>query len=377
MDSIGEKLKATREAKKLSIREVANETNIAPTYIEALEKEDFDKFPSETYIIGFLRAYSELLKLNEEEMIQLYKGYKIGESATPIEELTRPTKSPFMIQLMTIYDNYRNYIFAGAAAIVSILFIWGIWSMTGSNMDLDSDAAAKMKKEMEQNQNSNIRKVKNIQLSNNKGNVYVYKGEAVQFLVDNKEVVFSVKEITPEKTVVTLQNYEKEQALELNKQAVIVLNGLPREVLLTLKGQTESSANIMIELGNPLEVQAVATDPDSNMKPLTEGDNTKVIAQSNKNLKITFEVKFVQKSFIEVYLDGNRKQKGFMPAGAEERWEASESIQLKIGNAGGINAKINGKDYVFGRQGQVANKIITWKKDPANPNVYHLEVRDW
>ncbi len=377
MESIGEKLRATREAKKLSIREVANETNIAPTYIEALENEDFDKFPSETYIIGFLRGYSELLKLNVEEMIQLYKGYKIGESATPIEELTRPTRSPWMIKLMTFYDNYRNYIFAGAAALVSILFIWGIWSITGSNMDINSEEASKMQKELETSKNSNIRKVNNIPLSNDKGSVYLYKGEAVQFLVDTKEVVFFVKEITENKITVTLQNYEKDVTLELNQQATVVLNGTPREVLLTLRALTESRANIMIELGKPLTVEAPVVDQNNNARPVTEGDNTSVIAQSNKSLKITFEVKFTQKSFIEVYLDGNKKLKGFMPAGTEQKWEASESIQLKIGNAGGISAKINGKEYVFGRQGQVANKIITWKKDPSNPNMYHIEVRDW
>ena len=58
MDSIGEKLRFTREAKKLTIKDVVKETNISPTYIEALEEEDFDRFPSETYLIGFLRAYS-------------------------------------------------------------------------------------------------------------------------------------------------------------------------------------------------------------------------------------------------------------------------------------------------------------------------------
>lgn len=377
MDSVGEKLKATREAKKLSIKEVASETNIASIYIEALENEDFDKFPSETYIIGFLRSYSELLKLNVEEMIQLYKGYKIGESATPIEELTRPTRSPWMTRLITLYDNYRNYIFAGAAVLVSLLLIWGIWSISGSNMGLDSETADRMKKELEQSQNSNIRKVNNIQLTNDKGSVYLYKGEAVQFLVDTKEVVFFVKDIADNKITVTMQNYEKDVTLELNQQVLVVLNGISREVLLTLRALTENRANIMIELGKAIVVEVPVVEQNNDATPLNEGDNTSVIAQSNKNLKIVFEVKFIQKSFIEVYLDGNRKVKGFMPAGMEQRWEASESIQLKIGNAGGIKARINDKEYVFGRQGQVANKVITWKKDPANPNLYHLEVRDW
>ena len=136
----------------------------------------------------------------------------------------------------------------------------------------------------------------------------------------------------------------------------------------------------MIDLGRDLKAEmnaAAALTGNTDVKPLTEGDNTKVIAQSNKSLKIVFEVKFIQKSFIEIYLDGNRKQRGFMPAGSVERWEASEYIQMKIGNAGGIKSTINGKEFVFGKPGQVANKIITWKKDVTNPNLYHIDVKDW
>ena len=96
MNSIGEKLRAAREAKRLTIKDVVKDTNINPLYIDALEEEDFDKFPSETYIIGFLRSYTEYLKLDTDEIIQAYKGYKIGESITPIEELTKPTKPSFL-----------------------------------------------------------------------------------------------------------------------------------------------------------------------------------------------------------------------------------------------------------------------------------------
>ena len=74
MDSIGEKLRAAREAKRLTIKDVVKDTNINPLYIDALEEEDFEKFPSETYIIGFLRSYTEYLKLDTDEIIQSYKG---------------------------------------------------------------------------------------------------------------------------------------------------------------------------------------------------------------------------------------------------------------------------------------------------------------
>ena len=382
MESIGEKLRHTRETKKLTIKTVAQDTNMAPTYIEALEEEDFDKFPGETYIVGFLKTYSEYLKLNPDDMVMQYKNYKIGESATPLEELTRPTKSQFVINIISFYERYRNMVFFGGVALLSLLIIWGLWMVNRSDVKIsESDSVSKIRKNYQESQNSNIKNIKSLQLSNDKGFTLVYQGEAVQFLVDTKEVVFLLKEIRDNKVTVNFLNNDKDILMEIDKQVAVTLNGCPREVLITLKGLTESRAKVMIELGRDLKAEinaaAAANTENTGVKPLTEGDNTKVIAQSNKNLKIVFEVKFIQRSFIEIYLDGNRKQRGFMPAGSVERWEASEYIQIKIGNAGGIQSTINGKEFVFGKPGQVANKIITWKKDVTNPNIYHIDVKDW
>ncbi|HPS85749.1 MAG TPA: DUF4115 domain-containing protein [Spirochaetota bacterium] len=381
MESIGDRLKQAREAKKLTIKNVAQDTNMAPTYIEALEVEDFDKFPGETYIIGFLKTYSEYLKLDPEEMVMLYKGYKIGESATPLEELTRPTKSQFVINALALYERYRNLVFFGGVALLSLLIIWGVWAMNRSDVSIDeSDSVSQIKKNYEESQNSSIKNIKSLQLSNDKGFTLVYKGEAVQFLVENKEVVFLLKEIGDNKVTVNFLNNDKDIVMEMDKQIPVTVAECPREILLTLKGLTESRAKVMIDLGRDLKAEmnaAAAVNGNNDVKPVTEGDNTQVIAQSNKSLKIVFEVKFIQKSFIEIYLDGNRKQRGFMPAGSVERWEASEYIQMKIGNAGGIKSTINGKEFVFGKPGQVANKIITWKKDVTNPNLYHIDVKDW
>ena len=377
MESIGEKLKSVRESRKISIKEVAADTNISSIYIEALEDEDFDKFPGETYVIGFLKSYSEYLKLDAEEIIMLYKGYKIGESATPIEELTRPTKPSMVLALGNFFDMYKNLFFYAGVALVSLIVVWGIWSLTRSDVKVyDSDSLSKIKKEYEEKQNSRISNIRNLQLSGEKGFTLLYAGEAALFLVENKEVVFLLKEVQERNVVISFMDDSSEITLELDQDMPVTLAGCSRELIITLKGLTESRAKIMVSLGKKLDVQEKVVEEDDSIEPV-DGDNTKVIAQSNKSLKIIFEVRFVQKSFLEIYLDGNLKQRGFMPAGSNQRWEASEYIQVKIGNAGGINAKINGKDFSFGKTGQVANKVITWKKDVQNPNLYHIDVKDW
>ena len=78
MESIGEKLKTSREAKALSIDQIARDTNIAKRYILALEHEDFEIFPGEPYLLGFLRNYSDYLGLDANEMIALYRFQDTG-----------------------------------------------------------------------------------------------------------------------------------------------------------------------------------------------------------------------------------------------------------------------------------------------------------
>lgn len=377
MESIGEKLKSTREAKKLTLKDVVKDTNISPTYLEALEEEEFDKFPSETYLIGFLRNYSEYLKLDSDEIIQAYKGYKIGESVTPLEELTRPTRPSFSMIFSNIFNQYRNtFYIVGVIVFVIILFL-GVRKIFVSDVDVSGgESLDKIKNEYTgTDSDKQIEDIRTLQLSNDRGFILVYKNEAVQFLVENKEVVFLLSDIADNKVVLEILPERVKQVLEMEVPHEILVHDCPRKITFTLKGLTENRAKIMVMLGESLG-KPVVEKPDETAA-VEKQPSSSVIAKSKSNLKIVFEAVFTQKSFIEVYLDGNLKIRGFMPAGSRERWEAVEYIQVKIGNAGGINTTINGKDYIFGKSGQVANKVIRWKRDLNNPNLYHIDVKDW
>jgi cytoskeletal protein RodZ len=62
--TIGEMLRAAREAKKLSVEQVTQETKISTQTVRALEQDDFGAFSSETYLKGFLRTYASFLGLD-------------------------------------------------------------------------------------------------------------------------------------------------------------------------------------------------------------------------------------------------------------------------------------------------------------------------
>lgn len=376
MESIGEKLTTAREAKKLTQKEVAKETNITLMYIEALENEEFDKFPGETYVTGFLRSYADYLKLDADEIVQHYKAYKIGESATPLEELTKPTKTPLVMNLNTWFNQYRNIAVIAGGILGVVLVVWLFTSLFSSRVKIDGDDSLKnIKKEYNKSkQNLGIDNIRNLQLTNDSGYILLYKNEAAQFLVDNKEVLLLLKGISKDRVEVEMHPGEKTGTIEVEKSSVFSLPDIPRGITITPKGLTENRAKLMITLEKKSPEDDSVKVGKSDQKDV---DNTKVVAQNEKNLKIIFEAEFLQKTYLELYLDGMEKRKGIVMAGTRERWEAAEYMQLKIGNAGGIRAKVNGKEYTFGLPGQVANKVITWKKDLANPNVYEIVIKDW
>ncbi len=376
MESIGEKLRAAREARKLAVRDVVKDTNISPLYIQALEDEDFERFPSETYLIGFLRTYSEYLKLNPEEMIQSYRGYKIGESVTPLEELTRPTGQSFGSILALFAGRHKNLVLPAVIVVSAALVIWGAISLFSGNVEIGkSESLTAIKDEYNRkNPGSDIENVRSLQLHSGKGFVLVYRNEAVQFMVENKEVVFILKSIDEKSVNIEVLPGSVTEKLEINTTRALKIEGTSRDINITLKGMTTNRANLLVELAAQQEEEKAPEQKEEVVIP--GGDSTSVIAQNPKSLRIVLEADFKQQSYVELYIDGTNKLRGFVPAGKRQVWEANEYMQLKLGNAGGVGLKINGRAYVFGRIGQVANKVITWRKDTQNPNLYHIVVKD-
>ena len=104
MESIGERLRLARERNNLTIDQIARDTHVAKRFLKALEDEDFSVFPGETYVMGFLRNYSDYLGLNAEELIGAYRNIKIQEQPLPMNELldSRPRYPPLLIVVAAV-----------------------------------------------------------------------------------------------------------------------------------------------------------------------------------------------------------------------------------------------------------------------------------
>lgn len=89
---IGNQLRQAREAQAISLDQAAQATHIRLRFLEALESNQFDLFPSSTQVRGFLRAYGDYLKLNSNELLQSLDGDWKASQITAIDSL--PSKFP-------------------------------------------------------------------------------------------------------------------------------------------------------------------------------------------------------------------------------------------------------------------------------------------
>src|SRR5882672_7909165 len=80
MQTIGERLEEARKKKGISIREAAEATKIRGDYLQKFESNHFDIGLTEIYTRGFLRTYSNFLRLPADRILSDYTSLGRGET---------------------------------------------------------------------------------------------------------------------------------------------------------------------------------------------------------------------------------------------------------------------------------------------------------
>ncbi len=72
MQTFGDYLKRQREARNISLREVAHLTMISERYLDSLEKDDYAKLPEGPYIRGYISSYATSIGINADEALNRF-----------------------------------------------------------------------------------------------------------------------------------------------------------------------------------------------------------------------------------------------------------------------------------------------------------------
>ena len=90
MFEIGNSLREARLRREIDFVEAEPATKIRGKYLRALEDEQFEVLPAQTYVKGFLRTYAEYLGLDGQLYVDEYNSRYVGaEEEAPFRPAAR------------------------------------------------------------------------------------------------------------------------------------------------------------------------------------------------------------------------------------------------------------------------------------------------
>jgi cytoskeletal protein RodZ len=131
MSTVAEQLRQAREAKNLTMQQIVEITKIRTDHLRALEEGNFDVFSAPVYIRGFVRSYSNLLKLDVPQImsaldLELAQTAKFSEPP-PLTDHSRGTLDFAMLQLSKV-DWRKGMLVLGLIVAVVLSFSgWLAW----------------------------------------------------------------------------------------------------------------------------------------------------------------------------------------------------------------------------------------------------------
>ncbi|MBI1883713.1 MAG: helix-turn-helix domain-containing protein [Chlamydiae bacterium] len=162
MDSLGQKLKKAREAKGLSIEEMAKLTKISDKKIMAIEADQYEELPAPIYVRGFLKLFSQNIGLDSKEVLEEYQrnlgnGHEPSKQTLVIESKKGDLPSfgkitlksvgnlfskiyPRVLGILGIFGKISSRIWLGAAGGALFIFLLISWVRSCTHSDEKSSS---------------------------------------------------------------------------------------------------------------------------------------------------------------------------------------------------------------------------------------------
>jgi len=114
MESFGEYLKREREFRNISLAEISKATRINKKFFQAIESGNYHVLPAKAFVIGFLKAYCNIVGLDTEEVILRFE--------TSLE--TKPAVSSEAPRFRIVVPPKVKYFLPPALFIIALILIF-------------------------------------------------------------------------------------------------------------------------------------------------------------------------------------------------------------------------------------------------------------
>lgn len=307
--STGAMLARARMERDWTVQQVADQLKLSQKQINALEENKFDDLPKLVIVRGFVRTYAKLLKIDADPLIALLPK---DTQHFQLQETLRPALStPFMesrLSLMGRQDGNKKYLL-GAAFLT--LFAAGFFVVQKTDFILSA---------------------KNFFNGNSVTSPAVKLTSVVE--------VPTHPNPTSEAPVSNVENIER--PLVSSPSTISVLPGSTITTAQSAQGLPQLSSHVS---------SVKASDGDIKNQPTVSPiANSSTSSPVDKDM---MKLKFHQDSWIQV-----RKENGVIvtshlaKAGTEEVFSVKELLQVRIGNAAGVEGILRGAPLeIFAEKG--------------------------
>ena len=299
MNSLGNKFQTARESQGLTLEQMVSRTRIQKFHLKALEEDSFEQLPERVFTKGFVRAYARSLNLDEEECLRLFAE----RSASFYQKEDGGLRNFFLLK----EDEPKGK----TSKVMVVLLVGGLFLLGGLVL-------------LQQ-----------------------------QFPSTSIISRFSQRVVAPRERVLP----EPGQPGSANE----MVEGRPsssieRPVDASGGAKTEPAPKTDVA-GIPAEtpVDAVASTP-SLSSPAPDPMLSSMTGSEEDSLVL--ELRSLEMTWVVVHSDETEPQEVLLQAGEVVQWQARERFLLTLGNAGGVEVRLNGQlRGPFGEAGVVVRDL--------------------
>ena len=305
MTSVGETLRAERVRRKLELDQISKELKISSRFLDAIETGEYDKLPGGVFTKSFVRQYARLLGLDEEDLAGQVQ--RVLEPPPDVPQLASRPKadSVFHVPKMEEWERvgesrfrWSGSLSAAALLVVALLICSGVYTWMQRPRPAEPAPVS--------------------------------------------------TQAAPPQTAPATQPVAPATAPAGNAPASAPENAA------AASNPNPAAPNPAAPPPSEPAAEAKAPTPSQASTPVTK------VARSDANATVRVEVTASEPVWVLARNDGKFAFSGTLEANQTRTVEATDTVLLRLGNAGGVTITLNGKPVgQVGPKGQVRTVQFT------------------
>jgi transcriptional regulator with XRE-family HTH domain len=304
--TLGEKLRQLREERHMRVYDLSHKINVKDSYIEALEKGQYNKLPTKVYAKGFVRSYARFFGVTEHVLLNLFeREYSVYKNINSRDDEETVNKLPYV----------PRFVFTPRVIMVGVGFL--ILGSIG---------------------------------------VYLYFG--VDNFISSPWLIVE----SPAQNSVVTQDSILVQGKTRNNSRVFI-NG--QQVFVGMDGSFTESVGLLQGVNIIHVKSANKFDKESAMDVIVDAQY--VIEEPEKDVRLFVQTK-KETITVSVLADGANVYNGTITTGDSKEFHAAREITITTDNGGGTLVSCDGENFVQLGEGNESIKDRVYDKDTRCDN---------